>query len=55
MNQKINRWKKKIVILYEEENQKSIKNQIKTALRSRGFSEYFFEAVKNQEASDRFE
>ena len=53
--QKTNRWKKKIVTLYEEENQKSIKNQIRAALRSRGLSEYFFEVVKNQEASDRFE
>jgi hypothetical protein len=55
MDHKVNRWKKKIVTLYEEDRQKSIKDQIKSAMRSRGISEYFLEVVKNQEAGDRFE
>ncbi len=55
MNHKPNRWKKKMIKSYEEDHQKSIKDQIKSAIRSRGISEYFLEAVKDQEAGDRFE
>lgn len=55
MNHKPNRWKKKMNKLYEEDHQKSIKDQIKSVMRSKGISEYFLEVVKNQEATDRFE
>jgi len=55
MNHKPNHWKKKMDILYEKEYQKSIEDQIKAALRSRGISEYFLEVLKNDEAGNRNE
>jgi hypothetical protein len=55
MNQKSNHWKKKMINIYEEDQQKSIKNHVKSAILSKSISEYFLKVKETQEAANRFE